>query len=830
DGIFISQDNYVDEILKKLGFSTVKTASTPMETSNPLLIDAEAEDVIIREVFVKLLLDSFGKLSIRIINTAERIQIKERCGVPFSIGRYSNEVYCDIVDMDACHLLFGRPWQFDVDARHDGRDNIYRLEKKGVDDKQSGPYPETLKLLLEEFGDVLPQELPDGLPPMREIQHHIDLIPDASLPNLPHYRMSPKESEILQQQVQELLTKGFMARKLLFLGFIVSDDGIQAGADPAYSTGVHVHTLRFDGSATEFKLMRKRRFIKNFSTLANPMTECLKKGKFLWTKEAENSFTCLKEKLCPAPVLALPDFKKLFEVDCDASGVDCDALKHINSQTRINKAMHSRWIQFLQKFPFRLNHKSGVHNKVADALSRRADVLITLSNKIVGFEQMKELYEFEDDFSSIWSQCTTNQSFTYFHIYDGYLMKGNQLCIPRSSLREKLVRDLHGGGLAGYLGRDKTLMAVQERFFWPHLRRDVSKLVHVVAGVHNKVADALSRRADVLITLSNGIVAFEQMKELYESDDDFSSIWSQCTTNQSFTDFQIYNGYLMKGNQLCIPHSSLKEKLVRDLQGGGLAGHLGRDKTIMAVQERFSKMAHFIPCKKVAAAQGIAKLFLKRWTLWRMFDSSLNYSSTAHPQTDGQTEVTNRTLGNMIRSICGDKPKQWDVALAQAEFAYNSVLPKGRRSNIAARNMAEDWKMVTEDVKKKIEDSNARYKAAADKHRREKTFNVGDQKGREKTFNVGDQVMVFLRRDRFPVGKYSKLQPKKYGPYRIERKINDNAYVVGLPDHMGISKTFNMADIYPFYSDVEPLYPENSGSSFHSVGENDGNQVGIYQK
>ncbi|GJX40366.1 hypothetical protein Tco_0255356 [Tanacetum coccineum] len=46
DGIFISQDKYVDEILKKFGFSTVKTASTPMETSKPLLKDAEAEDLI----------------------------------------------------------------------------------------------------------------------------------------------------------------------------------------------------------------------------------------------------------------------------------------------------------------------------------------------------------------------------------------------------------------------------------------------------------------------------------------------------------------------------------------------------------------------------------------------------------------------------------------------------------------------------------------------------------------------------------------------------------------------------------------------------------------
>ncbi|GJZ13802.1 uncharacterized mitochondrial protein-like protein [Tanacetum coccineum] len=45
DGIFISQDKYVDEILKKFGFSTMKTASTPMETSKPLLNDENAKDI-----------------------------------------------------------------------------------------------------------------------------------------------------------------------------------------------------------------------------------------------------------------------------------------------------------------------------------------------------------------------------------------------------------------------------------------------------------------------------------------------------------------------------------------------------------------------------------------------------------------------------------------------------------------------------------------------------------------------------------------------------------------------------------------------------------------
>ncbi|KAJ8771140.1 hypothetical protein K2173_023465 [Erythroxylum novogranatense] len=167
--------------------------------------------------------------------------------------------------------------------------------------------------IVREFPDVFPDELP-GLPPVREIEFAIDLIPGTAPISIPPYRMAPAELRELKEQLEELLEKGY----------------VRPSSSPWGAPVLFVK--KKDGSWRYY-----RRFVEGFSMIASLMTKLLRKNqKFIWTDECQKSFEELKHRLTSAPVLILPSGDEGYTVYSDASrkgkaNVVADALSRKSS-------------------------------------------------------------------------------------------------------------------------------------------------------------------------------------------------------------------------------------------------------------------------------------------------------------------------------------------------------------------------------------------------------------------------------------------------------------------------------------------------------------------
>jgi hypothetical protein len=289
----------------------------------------------------------------------------------------------------------------------------------------------------------------------------------------------------------------------------------------------------------------------------------------------------------------------------------------------------------------------------------------------------------------------------------------------------------------------------------------------------------------------------------------------------------------------------------------GLPGAKRGHDSIFVVVNQFSKMAHFIACHKSDDASHIDNLFFRDivglhgvpkmivsdhdvkfmsyfWkTLWVKLGTKLLFSSTCHPQTDGQTEVVNCTLSMLLQSMIKNNPRVWEECLPHVKFAYNRVmhsttqlcpfevvydfkpitpldmlpLPIQERVNMEASKQADFVRKIHEKTKEAIE-KKGKYNA-----------DRVNKKRKEVLFQPGDMVWVHFRKDRFPEWCKSKLLPRGDGPYKVLVKINDNAYKIDLPpDVFGISNTFNVGNLAPYDGD-------NLGASqltpFEGGGEKD---------
>ncbi|PKI36113.1 hypothetical protein CRG98_043495 [Punica granatum] len=301
--------------------------------------------------------------------------------------------------------------------------------------------------------------------------------------------------------------------------------------------------------------------------------------------------------------------------------------------------------------------------------------------------------------------------------------------------------------------------------------------------------------------------------------------------NHVLKDFFLQDGFLFKNNCLCIPRCSLREAIVKEAHDGGLGGHFGRDKTLALIKERYRETSwhskdHYI--------NRDSKFMSHFWrTLWRKLETTLQFSSSHHPQTDGQTKVVNQSLGSLLRALVKGHIRQWDLQLPLAEFAYNRSLSKttskspfqivygSNPNNLLdlvpipinhsfSSNAEERVKKIQEfhkDVRKEILQQNEKYKKQADKSRRSVSF------------KEGDLVWIHLCKDRLPPGRCGKLKLRADGALRIKKRIGENAYKVDLPEDYGVSDTFNVSDLSPYIGQDEEF---DLRTSLFQPGENDG--------
>jgi hypothetical protein len=184
------------------------------------------------------------------------------------------------------------------------------------------------------------------------------------------------------------------------------------------------------------------------------------------------------------------------------------------------------------------------------------------------------------------------------------------------------------------------------------------------------------------------------------------------------------------------------------------------------------------------------------------------FSTTCHPQTDGQTEVVNRTLSTMLRAVLKTNLKLREECLPHIEFAYNrSVhsttkvspfqvlygfnprapidllpLPPSEMTCFDASRQSDFILKMLETTKLNIEKMNEKYRIAASKGRKEVKL------------EPGNLVWLHLRKERFPELRKNKLMSRAAGPLKIIAKFNDNAYKLELPPEFRVSPSFNISD------------------------------------
>jgi len=365
-----------------------------------------------------------------------------------------------------------------------------------------------------------------------------------------------------------------------------------------------------------------------------------------------------------------------------------------------------------------------------------------------------------------------------------------------TALQNKVISALHDSVVGGHSGFPVTFAKVRQLFYWHGMRAAIRQYVQSCA-----------------------------------------------VCAQAKPDRSSYPGLLQP---LPVPKASWEVISMDFVEGLPLSGAVN---AIMVVVDKFSKFAHFIALRHPLSAASVARAFLdnfyklhglplaiisdrdwlftsKFWQLlFKLVGTALRMSSAYHPQTDGQTERVNQCMETFLRCFVHSCPRQWSQWLCVAEFWYNtsshSALGRspfevlygfpprllGLDLSVAApvpklQQWLTDRDLMQRLVEQHLHRAQHRMKRQADKHRTERSFNIGD--------------WVFLKLQPYVQSSVAarsnnKLSFKFFGPFRILKQVGKVAYHLDLPAYTAVHPVFHVSMLKrsPGSQPVSPSIPSS---------------------
>ncbi|GJV86665.1 reverse transcriptase domain-containing protein [Tanacetum coccineum] len=573
-----------------------------------------------------------------------------------------------------------------------------------------------------------------------------------------------------------------------------------------------------------------RRFIENFSKIAKPLTLLTQKNKtYVWGDKQDEAFQILKEKLCNAPVLALPDGPDDFVVYCDASkqGFGCVLMSKQGFGCVLMQ--RGKVIAYASR-----QLKKHENNYTTHDLELGAVVFALKIWRHYLYGTKSVIYTDHQSLQYIFDQKDLNmRQRRWIELLSDYECeikyhpgKANVVADALSRkerLKPRRVRamsiTIHSGLktkiLEAQSEASKDLKAPTEwlRGLERHFeQRDDGEIyffdriwIPSVGGVRKLIMDeahtsrySVHPGADKMYYDLRDLYWWPGMKR------DIAEYVSRCLTCSKIkAEHQKPSGFLQQPE---IPEWKW-EKITMDFVTKLPKSSSGHD-TIWVVVDRLTKSAHFLPIREDYKTEKLAKIYTNeivarhgvpvsiisdhdgRFTshLWQAFQKALgtrlDMSTAYHPQTDGQSERTIQTLEDMLRACVMDFGGSWDTHLPLIEFSYNNsyhtsikcapfeaLYGRKCRSPVIWTEVGESQLIgleIVQETTKKIVQTKERLKTARS---RQKSY--ADKRRKPLEFQVGDRVLLKVSHWKGVVrfGKKGKLAPRYVGPFEIVEHV-----------------------------------------------------------